>query len=117
MVTLTDPKPLTTGVGQINVNNALAQTQSWCRYDPLACLRQVAVETGFLATAYVFILAFTRSPMPRPLAVLQFALLFSLLSFAGRQISDNLGDKISITAISGLGAKLVSILAPKFVAW
>ena len=93
------------------------QPHNWCFRDPMACLRQVGIETGFLATAYVFLLWVTHSPMPPPLRVAQFVLLFALLSFAGRQLSDGLGDKIAITALSGIGSKLVAILAPKFVMW
>ena len=79
--------PDTAGLAPQNSNTALAQTQSWCRYDPMACLRQVGIETGFLATAYVFILWASHNPVPGPLQVAQFALLFALLSFAGRQMS------------------------------
>ena len=114
---LQSANPDTAGLPQTVTSSALLQTQSWCRYDPMACLRQVGLETGFLTVSYVFTLWATRSPVPDLLKVAQFALLFALLSFAGRQISDGLGDKISITALAGLGSKLIAILAPKFVAW
>ena len=105
------------GMESVTTNNEVTQTLSWCRYAPMTCLRQVAIETAFLAVSYVAILFATNSVVPSLLAVVRFSLLFALLSFAGRQISDGLGDKISVTALTGLGAKVVSVLAPKFVTW
>ena len=34
-----------------------------------------------------------------------------------RQVNAGMGDKIAITALAGLGSKLIAIMAPKFVAW
>jgi hypothetical protein len=98
-------------------NNKNSSTLSWCRTDPFVCVRQASIESGFLAAAYLSLLFITGGDIPGPLALLKFVVVFTLLSLAARMVSDDLGNKMSITAISGMGSKVVSILAPKFVAW
>lgn len=98
-------------------NTKVTQTMSWCRLDPLACTKEVCVEAAFLGAAYIFLLFVTGSEVPLPLAVIKFLLVFVLLTLAGRMVSDSLGDKMAITAVSGLGGKMVSILAKGFVSW
>ena len=98
-------------------NNRITQTMSWCRLDPVACAREVTIEAAFLAAAYLFMLLVTGSDVPSVFAVLKFGLIFILLTLAARMLSDGLGDKMAITAVSALGTKMVSLMAPKIVAW
>lgn len=93
------------------------QMSSWCRYDPMLCVRQVVIEALFLAAAYASMLLLTGGAVPGVRAVLTFVATFVVLCVAARMVSDDLGNKISITAISGIGAKTVSMLAPRFVGW
>ena len=95
----------------------LNQVSSWCRYDPLICVAEVGVEAGFIALGYCAMLFITGGAVPGPLNILKFLLSFTVLSIAARMISDDLGNKLSITAVSGVGAKTVSFLAPRFVGW
>lgn len=93
------------------------QVSSWCRYDPMVCLGQVAVETTFVALAYGAALFVTGGRVPTLKAMTLFFVVFMLFGLAARMISDDLGNKLSIAAVSGIGSKLVSILAPRFVSW
>ena len=95
----------------------LGQVSSWCRFDPMVCLAEVGVEAGFIALSYCAMLFLTGSPVPGPLSLVKFLLAFTVLSVAARMISDDLGNKLSISAVSGIGSKTVSILAPRFVGW
>lgn len=93
------------------------QVNSWCRYDPLICVREVAVEATFVAFAYCSLLYLTGGTVPAAEDILKFVVVFGVLTLAARMISDDLGNKIGIVAISGLGSKTVSMLAPRFVGW
>lgn len=95
----------------------LAQVSSWCRYDPMICLMEVGIEAGFIVLAYCSMLFLTGGAVPNPLNIVKFLLSFTVLSVAARMISDDLGNKLSISAVSGIGSKAVSILAPRFVSW
>jgi hypothetical protein len=95
----------------------LAQVSSWCRYDPLVCAAQVGVETAFIAVGYCAMLFLAGGAMPGALDILKFLAVFSVMSMASRLVSDDLGNKLSISAVSGIGSKCVSILAPRFVGW
>lgn len=100
---------------------AVAQTRSWCRKYPGLCVREAGIETLFLLGAYLLLLyvaaGFTLSTMPAFKKVLQFVVLFAVLSVGARMVSDDLGNKMSIAAVSGVGAKVVSSIVPKFAAW
>ncbi len=98
-------------------NTQLNQMSSWCRYDPLLCVQQVVVEALFIAAAYSSVLLLTGGTVPGAVDVLKFVGVFVTLCVAARMVSDDLGNKISITAVSGIGAKTVSMLAPRFVGW
>ncbi len=102
---------------QAILNNKYTQTMSWCRLYPVTCLREVSIEAAFLGAAYVFLLQVTGSEVPTPWRVLKFGLIFILLTLGGRMISDSLGDKMAITAMSSLGGKMVSIMAKGLVSW
>jgi hypothetical protein len=95
----------------------LSQVSSWCRYDPMICLTEVGIEAGFIAAAYCAMLFLTGGNVPGVLDILKFLLTFTVLSVAARMISDDLGNKLSISAVSGIGSKTVSMLAPRFVGW
>lgn len=95
----------------------LGQISSWCRYDPMVCLAEVGVEAVFIALAYCSMLFLTGGAVPTPASLLRFLLSFTVLSVAARMISDDLGNKLSISAVSGIGSKTVSLLAPRFVSW
>lgn len=98
-------------------NTQLNQMSSWCRYDPMLCVQQVVVEAVFVAAAYSSVLLLTGGAVPSVANVLKFVGVFTVLCLAARMVSDDLGNKITITAVSGLGAKTVSMLAPRFVGW
>lgn len=95
----------------------LNQTSSWCRYDPMVCLQEVALEAAFIALAYCSMLFLTGGAVPNLLNLVLFMVSFVVLSVGARMISDDLGNKLSISAVSGIGSKAVSILAPRFVGW
>ena len=95
----------------------LNQVSSWCRYDPIQCVMQVLIETTFILLAYVSLLFLTGSALPAAANILKFVVTFVVLNIGGRMISDDLGNKLSITVISGIGSKCVSMLAPRIVGW
>lgn len=95
----------------------LSQVSSWCRYDPLICVAEVGVEAAFIALAYCAMLFLTGGDVPGPVSIAKFLAAFTVLSIAARMISDDLGNKLSISAVSGIGSKTVAILAPRFVSW
>lgn len=98
-------------------NTQLSQVNSWCRYDPAVCAKEVGIEAAFLVASYCALIFLTGGPVPGVWGILKFIATFVVLSLAARMVSDDLGNKVSITAVSGLGAKTVSFLAPKFVGW
>lgn len=83
----------------------------------MLCVQQVVVEAAFVAAAYSSVLLLTGGAVPGVANVLKFVGVFTVLCLAARMVSDDLGNKITITAVSGLGAKTVSMLAPRFVGW
>lgn len=95
----------------------LAQTNAWCRYDPGLCAAQIGIEAVFLAAAYSSIIFLTGGSSPGPVDLLKFLAFFFVLSLAARMISDDLGNKLSFSAVSGIASKCVSVLAPRFVGW
>lgn len=94
-----------------------AQINAWCRYDPVVCLVEVCVEAVFIALSYTSMLFLTGGAVPPPTAIAKFLACFVVLSVAARMVSDDLGNKLSISAVSGIGSKAVSVLAPRFVGW
>ena len=95
----------------------VVQMDSWCRYDPMPCLAQVAIESLFVAASYSSLILLTGGSVPKPLAVVSFLVVFIVLNAGARMISEDLGNKLSIAAVSSLGMKAASILAPKIVSW
>lgn len=98
-------------------DNQITATDAWCRYEPLSCLTLVGTETLFIASAYVSILLLLGGTLPAAVNVAKFMAVFVFLSFSARMISDALSDKITIAATSALGLKMVSLIAPRIVAW
>lgn len=95
----------------------LGQVSSWCRYDPMTCLLQVGIEAAFIVLAVISLLFITGGTVPTFVNILKFLGSFTVLSIAARMISDDLGNKLTISAVGGLGGKAVSMLAPRFVGW
>ena len=95
----------------------LNQVSAWCRFDPGVCLVQVGVEAVFILLSYCALLFLTGGAVPGPLNILKFFAAFCTLSVAARMVSDDLGNKISISAVAGIGNKCVAMLAPRFVGW
>lgn len=93
------------------------QVNGWCRYDPLTCSALAAAEAAFIAAAYTAVLFLTSGVPPGPAQLLKFLLMYTVLSLSARMVSDDLGNKMSISAMSGIGGKCISVLAPRFVGW
>lgn len=102
---------------QALINNKASNTDAWCRYDPVSCLAQVGIETLFIAAAYSSVLLLLGNELPQITNIAKFMVMFSFLTFAARMISDTLSDKITITSLGALGSKVVTLMAPKIVAW
>lgn len=98
-------------------NTQLGQVSSWCRYDPMICLQEVGVEAAFVAACYCALLFLTGGAVPPAPNILKFLVAFVVVSLAARMVSDDLGNKVSITAVSGIGSKVITFLAPRFVTW
>ena len=98
-------------------NTQLNQVSSWCRYDPWVCVRAVGIETLFVAASYCAVLYLTGGVVPRADVVLKFMGMFGMFTLAARMVSDDVGNKIGISAIAGVGNKIVAVLAPRFVGW
>ncbi|ABT14945.1 hypothetical protein NY2A_B546L [Paramecium bursaria Chlorella virus NY2A] len=99
------------------LNNFLNNTTSWCRLNPIGCGKQAAIETLFLIMAYSSIIFLVGGQVPYMSNILKFAIVFFLFSVAARMISDSFSDKLGIAALSGIGLKAVSLIAPRVVSW
>lgn len=102
---------------EVHARAQQTQVNSWCRYDPLVCLTQVGLEAVFIVIGYCSLLFLTGGQVPGVSDILKFLATFGVVSVAARMISDDLGNKLSINAVSGLGGKCVAMLAPRFVGW
>jgi len=102
---------------QALINNKANNTDAWCRYDPVSCLAQVGIETLFIAAAYSSVLLLLGSELPKIANIAKFMVMFSVLTFSARMISDTLSDKITITSLGALGSKVVTLMAPRIVSW
>lgn len=103
------PGPLAT-----NMANA---TDAWCRYDPVRCVKQVGIETVFLALAYSVALLLLGNAFPGIANVARFMLVFSLLSMSARLVSDTMSDKLTIGTIASMSGKILTTMVPKIVSW
>lgn len=104
-----------------NASLKTAQTTSWCRYEPARCFAQQSIEVGFFVGAFIVLFAvannFDLAQLPRPLNVAKFAVLFLGIGYSARLMSDSLGDKVSIAAMSAVGNKTLSLMIPKLIGW
>ena len=99
------------------LNNFLNNTTAWCRLNPIGCGKQAMIETLFLLMAYSSIIFLVGGQVPVVANILKFAIVFFFISVAARMISDSFSDKLAIAALSGLGLKVATILAPRIVGW
>ena len=98
-------------------NNFLNNTTSWCRLNPIGCCRQAVTETFFLIMTYSAVIFLVGGIVPTVANLIKFAVIFLVMNVAARMVSDSLSDKLAIAALSGLGLKVVSLIAPRVVSW
>ncbi|AGE55648.1 hypothetical protein ATCVMN08101_436R [Acanthocystis turfacea Chlorella virus MN0810.1] len=97
--------------------NMLNNTEAWARRAPIKAASQAVVETGFLIMAYSAIIFLVGGTPPTVLNLFKFGFVFLIMNIAARMVSDSFSDKLAIAALSGLGLKIVSTMAPKVVSW
>lgn len=98
-------------------NNFLNNTTSWCRLNPIGCGRQAVKETLFLIMTYSAIIFLVGGTVPTVANLIKFGIIFLIMNVAARMVSDSFSDKLAIAALSGLGLKMVSVLAPRAISW
>lgn len=98
-------------------NNKIVATDAWCRYEPMACIAQVGIETTFLAVAYSSMLLLLGNQVPQIANLARFMFVFALLSFAARMVSDTMSDKLTVGTIASMSGKILTTVVPKIVAW
>ena len=98
-------------------NNFLNNTTSWCRLNPIGCGRQAMTETFFLIMTYSAVIFLVGGNVPTVANLIKFGIIFLVMNVAARMVSDSFSDKLAIAALSGLGLKVASMLAPKIVGW
>jgi hypothetical protein len=98
-------------------NNFLNNTTSWCRLNPIGCGRQAAVETFFLIMTYSAVIFLVGGAVPTVANLIKFGIIFLIMNIAARMVSDSFSDKLAIAALSGLGLKVASLLAPRIIGW
>lgn len=98
-------------------NNFLNNTTSWCRLNPIGCGRQAVTETFFLIMTYSAVIFLVGGMVPTVGNLIKFSIIFLIMNIAARMVSDSFSDKLAIAALSGLGLKIASLLAPKIIGW
>lgn len=98
-------------------NNFLNNTTSWCRLNPIGCGRQAVTETFFLIMTYSAVIFLVGGMVPTVANLIKFSIIFFIMNVAARMVSDSFSDKLAIAALSGLGLKIASLLAPKIIGW
>jgi len=98
-------------------NNFLNNTTSWCRLNPIGCGRQAVIETFFLIMTYSAVIFLVGGMVPTVANLIRFSVIFLIMNVAARMVSDSFSDKMAIAALSGLGLKIASLLAPKIIGW
>lgn len=98
-------------------NNFLNNTTSWCSLNPIGCGKQAMKETLFLIMAYSAVIFLVGGAVPTIQNIIKFSFVFLVMNVAARMISDSFSDKLAIAALSGLGLKAVSLMAPKIISW
>jgi hypothetical protein len=99
------------------VSNVLNNTEAWARRAPITAAKQAIIETGFLIMAYSAIIFLVGGQVPNITNLIKFGFVFVLINIAARMVSDSFSDKLSVAALSGLGLKAASLLAPRIVGW
>ena len=97
--------------------NYLNNTTSWCRLNPIGCGRQAITETFFLVMTYSAVIFLVGGSVPTVANLIKFGVIFLMIDVAARMVSDSFSDKLAIAALSGLGLKVASLLAPRIIAW
>jgi len=98
-----------------NLNN---NVYAWARNAPLVALQQAVIETAFLIMAYSAVIFLVGGGQPpNVLNIIKFGFVFLMLNMAARMVSDSFSDKLAIAALSGLGLKCASLLAPRIISW
>ena len=98
-------------------NNFLNNTTSWCRLNPIGCGRQAMIETLFLIMTYSAVIFLVGGAVPTVGNLIKFSVIFLIMNIAARMVSDSFSDKLAIAALSGLGLKVVSLMAPRIISW
>ena len=98
-------------------NNFLNNTTSWCRLNPIGCGRQAMTETFFLIMTYSAVIFLVGGSVPTVANLIKFGIIFLIMNVAARMVSDSFSDKLAIAALSGLGLKCASLMAPKIISW
>jgi hypothetical protein len=98
-------------------HNFLNNTTSWCRLNPIGCGRQAMVETLFLIMTYSAVIFLVGGAVPTVANLIKFSVIFLIMNIAARMVSDSFSDKLAIAALSGLGLKVASLLAPRIIGW
>ena len=98
-------------------NNFLNNTTSWCRLNPIGCGRQAMTETFFLIMTYSAVIFLVGGSVPTVANLIKFGIIFFVMNVAARMVSDSFSDKLAIAALSGLGLKCASLMAPKIIGW
>ena len=98
-------------------NNFLNNTTSWCRLNPIGCGRQAMIETLFLIMTYSAVIFLVGGAVPTVANLIKFSVIFLIMNIAARMVSDSFSDKLAIAALSGLGLKCASLMAPKIISW
>lgn len=98
-------------------NNFLNNTTSWCRLNPIGCCRQAVTETFFLIMTYSAVIFLVGGIVPTVANLIKFAVIFLVMNVAARMVSDSFSDKLAIAALSGLGLKCASLMAPRIISW
>ena len=99
------------------ITNMTNNVEAWARRAPITAAKQAVIETLFLIMAYSAIIFLVGGDVPKVVNLFKFGFVFLLINLAARMVSDSFSDKIAIAALSGLGLKAASMLAPKIVGW
>jgi hypothetical protein len=99
------------------VSNMANNVEAWARRAPITAAKQAVIETGFLIMAYSAIIFLVGGQVPNVINLVKFGFVFLLINIAARMVSDSFSDKLSVAALSGLGLKAASLLAPRIVGW
>jgi hypothetical protein len=75
------------------------------------------VETLFLIMTYSAVIFLVGGAVPTVANLIKFSVIFLIMNIAARMVSDSFSDKLAIAALSGLGLKVASLMAPRIISW